>query len=146
VISVPKLKVHESGEMAGAINNMFGIVPTAVREPFHTTASLSGMSAEMFADVFSTVRPAPFAVSDAVVGRWRDEPRPVHAIVASCDCVAHDTVLAAIAGVEERGAGAARAAHRLGLGQGSMEGIEVRGILLVTLRSWPTTSAGGGRP
>lgn len=136
VISIPRLRVHGHNSIAGAVANMFGIVPTAVREPYTITSTISGMRSLMHVDVFSTVDPPPLAISDAVTA-IRPDRRTVDTglIVAGCDCVAHDAVLAAIAGLEPMDDMVIRAAHEAGLGQGLLENIEIRGVPLEKART-----------
>ena len=101
VVSVAKFKTHNDMVLTGAIKNFFGIVPTPLRHTYHSTSKLGEMMGEMLVDVFSVVQPKALVVCDAVVGMEGDgplagPPRAMGLIMASCDCVAHDAVMAAL--------------------------------------------------
>lgn len=133
VVSLAKFKTHEDMIITGAIKNFFGIIPTSLRRTFHSTSKFGGVMGQMLVDVFSVVKPAPFAITDAVMGLegrgpLEGTPRHMGLIMASCDCVAHDAVQAALMGLDPMDIPVVRVAHEEGLGQGLLKNIEIRGV------------------
>jgi len=152
VISTAKFKTHEDMVITGALKNFFGIIPTPLRSGFHTTGKLAGLMAEMLVDVFSVVKPAPLAITDAVWGMegrgpLDGTPRFMGLVMASPDCVAHDAVMAALMGLDPMAVPMVRIAHESGLGQGLLENIDVRGVPVDKARQpdWKITGNVGRR-
>jgi uncharacterized protein (DUF362 family) len=143
IISLTKFKTHDCTVLTGAIKNFFGIIPTTLRSTYHISSNFAAMMPQMLVDVYSAISPPPFAITDAVVGMeghgpaW-GTPRTMGCIMASCDCVAHDAVMAAMVGLNPMKVPTVRVAHESGLGQGLLENIEVRGVQVeeVCLPDW----------
>jgi uncharacterized protein (DUF362 family) len=61
-------------------------------------------------------------------GPLEGRPRALGLIMASCDCVAHDAVMAALMGLDPMNVPLVRLAFETGLGEARMENIDVRGV------------------
>jgi uncharacterized protein (DUF362 family)/Pyruvate/2-oxoacid:ferredoxin oxidoreductase delta subunit len=131
LIDLPRLKTHGFMMMTGAVKNLFGCIPGLEKAQFHLKVPDRDDFAEMLVDLMLACHPT-LSIMDAVIGMEGDgpsggTPKPVGALLASCDPVALDVVAAAIAGFEPMEIYTNAAAHRRGLGPESTEGVEVVG-------------------
>lgn len=131
IITLPKLKTHESTMFTGAVKNMFGAVAARTRKKAHRAGSYERFSSAVV-DIYSVLRPA-FAVMDAIVGMEGGGPRhgePKHAglVLASPDPVALDAVATAVTGFHAGEVATTRIAAARGLGTGDLESIRTAGL------------------
>lgn len=132
VISLPKLKTHNFTRYTGAVKNMFGSITGFNKGKVHYLAPKPLDFATAIVDIFSHVKPH-LAVMDAVVGMeghgpTGGTPRPIGLILASDDCVALDAVGGKLIGYEPRQVDTTRIAGERGLGESSLEKIEIEGV------------------
>jgi uncharacterized protein (DUF362 family)/Pyruvate/2-oxoacid:ferredoxin oxidoreductase delta subunit len=94
IISIPKLKTHQLMYFTGAMKNIFGLVPSVAKSPFHVRYSSRESFAAMLVDLNLAVKPA-YAFMDAVIGMEghgpaAGNPRQVSLVMASSNLLAMD--------------------------------------------------------
>jgi uncharacterized protein (DUF362 family)/ferredoxin len=102
IISLPKLKTHQLMQYTGAMKNLFGLVPSLAKSPFHARFSSREAFAAMIVDLNLAVKPA-FAFMDAIVGMEGNgpaagNPRQVGLVMASSNLLALDVAATQIMG------------------------------------------------
>ena len=137
-ITLPKLKTHALTLLTGAVKNQFGLVPGRGKKDIHIMAPKPIMLAEALLDIHAVARPH-LAVMDAIVGMEGNGPsagaaRSVGLVAASDDCVALDTVAAAIIGYKRDEVAVCRLARRHGLGESRLDRIKMAGVPLDKVR------------
>ncbi len=138
VINLPKLKTHNLTLYTGAVKNLFGAIPGLRKSEYHKQAPHPEDFAEVLVDIYSAVRPH-LHIADAIIGQEGNGPssgkvRPMGLLLASSDGVALDAVGAAIMGFAENEIDTTRIAAQRGLGQGSLEHVQLIGAELEGLR------------
>jgi uncharacterized protein (DUF362 family)/Pyruvate/2-oxoacid:ferredoxin oxidoreductase delta subunit len=138
VINLPKLKTHNLTLYTGAVKNLFGAIPGLRKSEYHKQAPHPEDFAEVLVDIYSVVRPH-LHIADAIVGQEGNGPssgkvRPMGLVLASSDGVALDAVGAAIMGFAEGEIDTTRIATQRGLGEGSLERIQLIGGDVQSLR------------
>ncbi len=132
VVNVPKFKTHSLTGITGAVKNMFGAVPGIRKGLFHAQAGDNReVFNQMLVDLYAVVKPA-INIMDAVLamegaGPNSGSPRKLGIILASSDAVALDAVISIIAGYDPLDIGTTRLAAEQGLGNASLDFIEIRG-------------------
>lgn len=127
IISVPKMKTHDSAKVTLSLKNMKGVLPdTYKRKLHHVFGVFQGV-----ADLCTLVKPA-FAVVDGIIGMEGlgpadGEPVAMGLIIAGKDLVAVDTVTSAVMGFEKEEYGCIDAAAKAGLGTADLSEIDVVG-------------------
>jgi uncharacterized protein (DUF362 family)/NAD-dependent dihydropyrimidine dehydrogenase PreA subunit len=107
VVNLPKLKVHRTTRISGAVKNLFGLVPGASKARYHELLEgrhdyLDRFGAVIY-DVYRAVQPG-LNILDAVVGLERDgpaangDPRRTRFLMASRDALALDVALCGVIG------------------------------------------------
>lgn len=137
VINLPKLKTHNLTTLTLGAKNLFGLVPGSLKISYHAKLLDRDLFGEGLLDIMTYVRPA-LTVVDAVVGMEGDgpsggDPRAIGAIVAGADCLAVDTVCAALVGVAPHDVLTTRLAVARGLTTGRLEDVEIVGEPLAAL-------------
>jgi uncharacterized protein (DUF362 family)/Pyruvate/2-oxoacid:ferredoxin oxidoreductase delta subunit len=132
VVNLAKFKTHVLTLLTGGIKNMFGCVPGFRKSALHLIHPGPVPMSRALVDIFSVVPPWVSLV-DAVVAMDGNGPssgrlRNLGFLAASTDCVALDTVLARIAGIDPRRVPTTDEAYRRGLGEGSMARISFPGL------------------
>jgi uncharacterized protein (DUF362 family)/Pyruvate/2-oxoacid:ferredoxin oxidoreductase delta subunit len=94
MISIPKLKTHQLMYYTGAMKNIFGLVPSVAKSPYHVRYSSRESFAAMLVDLNLAVKPA-YAFMDAVIGMEghgpaAGNPRQIGLIMASSNLLAMD--------------------------------------------------------
>jgi len=141
IISLPKLKTHALTVLTGAVKNLYGCVPGAVKREYHRlNPTIEGFSA-LLVDIAAVLRPR-FHIVDAVVAMEGEGPsggqlRQVGLLVAGEDPVAVDAVLAFIAGLDPLDVPTTRLGAERGLGEADLDRIEVVGLSLEEARQRP---------
>ncbi len=139
VVNLPKLKTHDFTVMTAAIKNLFGLVPGTFKTELHKNYFQPDDFAAILVDIFQEVRPA-ITVVDAVTALEGEgpgtsgEPTQTGLIMASCDCVALDSVSAVLLGLKPDDILSTREAARRGLGVSDLNAIEILGESLSSLR------------
>ncbi len=107
VVNVPKLKVHSTTRISGAVKNLFGLVPGATKARYHELLDERRDYLERFgAVIYDVYRAAPpgLSILDGVVGLERDgpaasgDPRRTRFLMASRDALAMDVALCGVIG------------------------------------------------
>ncbi|MBD3391395.1 MAG: DUF362 domain-containing protein [Chitinivibrionales bacterium] len=128
ILSVARAGISAEGRISGALANMFGVVPTSMRAPYERTARLASASDEMVVDIFAAVSPPPFAVIDAAGIAGREGATDTrNLVIMSPDCVAADTVLAALCHAGPANRPLLDAAEKAGCGCAALDRIEILG-------------------
>jgi len=102
IISLPKLKTHQLMYYTGAMKNMFGLVPSLTKSPFHARFPSRESFAAMIVDLNLAVKPA-YALMDAVTGMEgpgpsAGDPRHIGLVLASSNLLAMDAAASSIIG------------------------------------------------
>ena len=100
IISLPKLKTHQLMNYTGAMKNIFGLIPSLAKSPFHARFSKCESFASMIVDLNLAVKPA-YALMDAIVGMEgpgpsAGKPRQVGLVLASSNFLALDAAASAV--------------------------------------------------
>ncbi len=138
VISVPKLKTHSATLYTGTVKNMFGAVPGRRKAEYHRLAPSLEEFSGLLVDIYAAAKPH-LTVMDGILamegnGPAHGQPRPVGLILSSRDGIALDAVAAAVIGFRPGAIASTRIGAARGLGQGSLEQIEVVGESLATAK------------
>lgn len=133
IISLPKFKTHGLTVVTGAIKNCYGFLPGAQKARLHRAAGSPERFQEMIVDVFRLRVPDLF-IMDAVVGMEGNGPtspdlRDIGLILASDNGVAMDGVVATMMGCAPERLQFLRKANEIGLGDYSLDHIEIVGEL-----------------
>jgi ferredoxin len=102
IISLPKLKTHQLMYYTGAMKNIFGLIPSVAKSPFHARFSRRDSFAAMLVDLNLAVKPA-YAFMDAVIGMEGSgpaagNPRQVGLVMASSNLLALDVAATTVIG------------------------------------------------
>ena len=127
IISVPKMKTHDSAKVTLSIKNMKGVLPDIYKRKLHHVFGVF----QGVADLCTLVKPA-LAVVDGIIGMEGlgpadGEPVEMDLIIAGKDPVAVDTVTSAVMGFEPEEYGCIDAAAKAGIGTADLNKIEVVG-------------------
>jgi uncharacterized protein (DUF362 family)/Pyruvate/2-oxoacid:ferredoxin oxidoreductase delta subunit len=134
MVNLPKFKTHTLTVLTAGIKNMFGCVPGFRKSLLHLTHPRPDAMSKAIVDVFTLVKPWLTLVDavDAMEGNGPSSGRVKHlgVVAASTDCVALDTVLALMVGVDPARVPTTREAYKRGLGEGRIGSIEIKGARL----------------
>jgi uncharacterized protein (DUF362 family)/NAD-dependent dihydropyrimidine dehydrogenase PreA subunit len=138
IISLPKLKTHSLCLMTGAVKNMFGVIPGFKKGEYHKQAPKPTDFAEIIVDVYSVAKPQINLV-DAVVcmegdGAAAGDPKYLGIFLASEDAVALDSICSMLMGLKPEEVEITAQAAKRGLGQISLDQIEIIGEDLEELK------------
>jgi uncharacterized protein (DUF362 family)/Pyruvate/2-oxoacid:ferredoxin oxidoreductase delta subunit len=102
IISLPKMKTHQLMYMTGAVKNLFGLIPSLAKSPYHLRCPDRRRFADMLLDVYQTATPV-FSIMDAVIamegpGPNNGTPKHMGLILASTDALAMDFTTSYIMG------------------------------------------------
>lgn len=133
IINVPKLKTHVQMFLTLSVKNLFGCIIGREKALWHMKA---GTSREHFASLLielSRIIKPRLNIIDAITGLEGDgpgsagEPRRIGLIITGADPIAVDTVVCKIVGVKERDLPTLRVAMDKGIGETSLDRIEILG-------------------
>lgn len=131
IVNLPKLKTHILVLLTCAVKNMFGCVPGFRKSALHLAHPRPDAMSRAIVDVFSLVRPWVTLVDgiDAMEGNGPSSGslRHLGLIAAGRDCVALDSALARVVGVDPLRVPTTREASDRGLGEASIERISFFG-------------------
>ena len=102
VINLPKLKTHQLMYFTGAMKNLFGLIPSAAKSPYHVRYSTRDSFASMIVDLNLINKPV-YAFMDAVIGMeghgpGSGDPRQIGLVLASSNSLAMDIAACTIIG------------------------------------------------
>jgi len=127
IISVPKMKTHDSAKVTLSLKNMKGILPDKAKRSLHHTFGIF----QGVADLCTAFKPA-FSVVDGIIGMeglgpTDGPPVPMGLIIAGQDPVAVDSVTSMVMGFEPEKEGCIAAAAKAGIGTANLAKIQVVG-------------------
>ena len=132
LVNVPKFKTHDLTLLTGAIKNLFGLVWGTYKIELHKNYFNPNDFAKILVDIYEEVRPV-LTVIDGIIAMEGDGPgtsgklRQQNLLLAGSDCVAIDTALALIMGVEPFDVLTNREASKRGLGIADIQSITILG-------------------
>jgi len=142
VVNIPKFKTHDVTILTGAIKNLFGLVWKTYKTELHKKYFKADDFSKMLVDVYEEVKPA-LTVIDGIVAMEGDGPatsgklRNVGLLLAGYDCVALDSILALIMGLEPLDILTTKEAVRRGLGVADINSISIFGERLENIIGEP---------
>jgi len=135
LINVPKFKTHGLTLLTGAVKNLFGLVSGTYKTELHKKYDKAEDFSRMLVDIYEDVRPE-LTIVDGVVAMEGEGPgtsakkRNADFIMAGSDCVALDSLLAKIMGLEPLDIPTNRIAAERGLGVSDAGEIKLLGVEL----------------
>lgn len=102
VVNVPKLKTHALTKITGAIKNLYGCIPGAIKQDFHRKAIGDERFSSLLVDIYQNIKPG-LNIMDGIVGMEGEGPsageaKKVGFILASRNAVALDIAAAKMIG------------------------------------------------
>jgi uncharacterized protein (DUF362 family)/NAD-dependent dihydropyrimidine dehydrogenase PreA subunit len=102
IISLPKLKTHQLMLYTGAMKNLFGLLPSLAKSPYHVRYSSQEDFAAMIVDLNLAAKPA-YTFMDAIIGMeghgpGSGTPRKIGLVLASSNVLAIDAAACDIIG------------------------------------------------
>jgi uncharacterized protein (DUF362 family)/Pyruvate/2-oxoacid:ferredoxin oxidoreductase delta subunit len=132
LVSIPKFKTHDLTILTGAIKNLFGLVSDTYKTELHRRYfDVPGFS-NILVDVYQEAKPC-LTVIDGIIAMEGDGPATsgklyeAGIILSGPDCVALDSILTLIMGLEPHDVLTTKEAARRGLGIADIESIQVLG-------------------
>ncbi|MFA4889674.1 MAG: DUF362 domain-containing protein [Candidatus Omnitrophota bacterium] len=141
-INLPKFKTHEFTTLTAAIKNLFGLVSGTYKTELHKKFFSPQSFSEILVDIYEEAKPA-LTVVDAIDVMEGDGPgtagKPRHCglLLAGVDCLAIDSVLAKIMGLEPMDILTNKIAAQRKLGASDIREIEILGENLSGLNIQP---------
>ncbi|MFA5096406.1 MAG: DUF362 domain-containing protein [Candidatus Omnitrophota bacterium] len=132
LVNVPKFKTHGLTLLTGAIKNLFGLVSGTFKTELHKNYFQREHFARILVDILAEARPS-LTVVDGITAMEGDGPatsgqlRELGLLIAGNDCVALDSVLARIMGIEPLDVLTTREAARRGLGKAELAAVKICG-------------------
>ncbi len=132
VVNLPKLKTHDFTLMTGAIKNLFGLVPGTYKTELHKNYFHPNDFAKILVDIYQEAKPA-FTLVDGIIAMEGDGPgtggklRKLGLLLAGSDCVALDSIMALIIGVEPFEVLSTKEAAARGLGVADIKSVSILG-------------------
>ncbi|MFA6350418.1 MAG: DUF362 domain-containing protein [Candidatus Omnitrophota bacterium] len=105
VINLPKFKTHELTLLTGAVKNLFGLVWGTYKTELHKKYFDIEEFAKILIDIYQQIKPS-LTIVDGILAMEGDGPassglpKKCGLVLAGSDCVAIDSVLAVIIGVD----------------------------------------------
>ncbi len=132
LVNLPKLKTHEMTLITGAIKNLFGLVSGTYKTELHKNYFPPAEFSKILVDIYEEAHPS-LTIIDGITAMEGDgpatsgTPRPLGLLLAGADCVALDTVMASVMGINPQDVLHIQEAAKRGLGQSDLRKITVRG-------------------
>jgi uncharacterized protein (DUF362 family)/Pyruvate/2-oxoacid:ferredoxin oxidoreductase delta subunit len=142
LVNIPKFKTHNLTVLTAAIKNNFGLVSGTYKTELHKNYFKIEDFSRILVDVFEQAKPC-LTVVDAITSMQGDGPatggrlRQANLLLASADCVALDSVLALIMGIEPLDVLTTKEAAERGLGIADIKDIEILGQALEDIVAEP---------
>lgn len=132
LLSIPKFKTHDFTILTGAIKNLFGLVCGTYKTELHKNYFNQEAFAKILVDIYREARPA-LTVVDGIIAMEGDGPatrgklRSTNLLFTSSDCVALDSILALMMGLEPFDIATTKEAALRGLGAADINSISILG-------------------
>lgn len=132
VVNLPKFKTHDLTTLTGAIKNLFGLVTGTYKTELHKNYFAANDFSKMLVDIYEEVKPS-LTIIDGIVAMEGDGPatsgklRNTGLLLAGSDCVALDSILGLIMGLEPSDILTTQEAAKRGLGVADINSISVLG-------------------
>jgi uncharacterized protein (DUF362 family)/ferredoxin len=132
LVNLPKFKTHDFTILTGAIKNNFGLVWGTFKTELHKNYFERESFAKILVDIYKEANPT-LTILDGIVAMEGDGPatggklRKADIIIAGSDCVAIDSILAKIMGIEPLDILTTQEAAKRGLGNADLDKIEILG-------------------
>jgi len=102
IINLPKLKTHMLTKYTGAVKNMFGCIPGALKQKYHITGGNEKRFSHLLLDIYQNIKPG-LNILDGIIGMEGNgpsagKPKKAGIIIASEDAIALDIIAAKIIG------------------------------------------------
>lgn len=142
LISIPKFKTHDLMTMTGAIKNLFGLVSASYKTELHKRYIHDVEFARALVDIYAQVMPT-LTVIDGIEALEGEGPgssgtvRKTAVLLAGRDCVALDSVLAVIMGLQPLDILTTKEAAERKLGVADLNSIEILGNKLEDVMGEP---------
>ncbi|MFZ2938532.1 MAG: DUF362 domain-containing protein [Candidatus Omnitrophota bacterium] len=142
LVNIAKFKTHNLTLLTGAIKNLFGLVSGTFKAELHKHYFDSYDFARLLVDIYQEAAPS-LTIVDGIVALEGDGPatsgkiRRVNLLLAGVDCVALDSVLALIMGVEPFDVLTTKEAEQRGLGKSDINSISILGEKLESVIAEP---------
>lgn len=98
IVDVPKIKTHMLMRLSGALKNLYGILPGGYKQILHKKTSDINDTANIFFDLYESLKPKILSVADAVIGldggpaAVVGKPKKIGYILASTNPIALDVI------------------------------------------------------
>lgn len=104
IINMPKMKTHSLVKYTGAVKNVFGCIPGAIKQDYHIIAPDEERFCQLLVDVYSLIRPQ-LSIMDGIIAMEGNGPsngtlKKVNLIIASDSAPALDFAAEKIIGLE----------------------------------------------
>jgi len=132
LISLPKFKTHELTLITGAIKNLFGLVSGTYKIELHKNYFTPLEFAKILVDIYQEAKP-DLTIIDGILAMEGDGPatsgitRQLDLLLAGSDCVALDTVMAKIMGINQQEVLTTKEASLRNLGEAKLNRIKIEG-------------------
>jgi len=142
LVNVPKFKTHNLTLLTGAIKNLFGLVWGTHKTELHKNYFEISDFTKILVDIFEEAKPA-LTIVDGIVALEGDgpatsgKPRQTGLVLASSDCVALDSIMAAIMGLKPLDITTTKEAAKRGLGVSDLSAIAILGEKLENIKGRP---------
>lgn len=142
LVNLPKFKTHELTLLTGAIKNLFGLVVGTYKTELHKRYFNKEDFAQMLTSIYAEVKPA-LTIIDGIVTIEGDGPassgkiRQADVILAGQDCVALDTILAMLMGIQPEEVLTTKFAAERNLGTCQIKEISLLGEKLEDVKGRP---------
>jgi len=142
LISLPKFKTHEWTLITGAVKNLFGLVSGTYKTELHKNYFAPEKFAGILVDIYAEAKPS-LTIIDGILALEGDgpatsgRPRQLGLLLAGADCVALDTVVAKIMGIDPFKVLTTKEAAKRNLGEADLSKIKIEGEDLGRLKIRP---------
>ncbi len=132
LVSLPKFKTHEFTLITGAIKNLFGLVSGTYKTELHKNYFTPADFAKILVDIYQEAKPR-LTIIDGVLAMEGDGPatsgitRQLNLLMAGSDCVALDTIMAKIMGINQGEVLTTKEAASRNLGEDVLSKIQIAG-------------------
>ncbi len=132
LVSIAKFKTHELTILTAGIKNLFGLVCGTYKTELHKQYFYHEDFARAVVDIYAEAKPA-LTIVDGIVAMEGDGPgtagtlRNLGLLFAGSDCVALDSVLAAVMGIKPLDVLTTKEAARRGMGVADINRIDILG-------------------
>jgi len=142
LICVPKFKTHGFTTLTASVKNLFGLVCGTYKTELHKQYFQKENFAKMLVDIYEEAKPV-LTIIDGIISMEGDGPgttgklRQLGLLFAGSDCVALDSILAIIMGLDPLEILTTREASKRGLGVSDINSVEIIGEQLKSVITTP---------